>query len=59
MTEETLLKIWQAMSLVAEVEEECRDREAILSLTRDAEMMLVLALVAATDAAATMAAITS
>ena len=52
MTDEMLLKLWQAIGLVAEVEKECRGRKAVLSLARDAEAMLTLTLVAAAAASA-------
>ena len=59
MTDDMMLKIWRAIDLLGEVKMECRGRKAILALTGDAEMLLVLALVAAADLAATTAAMTS
>lgn len=58
MNDDTTLKIWRAMELLAEAREEGKSREAVLALIHGAESMLALALLATADVpAATAAAI--
>ncbi|HEV2386910.1 MAG TPA: hypothetical protein VGS20_06590 [Candidatus Acidoferrales bacterium] len=51
MTDETLLKVWTAMELIGEAHEECRGRRTVVAILASIEATLMLALIAAAEAA--------